>query len=65
MPSKRQQLADRRSRVGESATPVNVTTDHLTAVERPPVDDGSSEDVVAYWISGRLASSARKFWATL
>lgn len=50
MPSKRQQLAERRSRVGESATPVNVTTNHLTAVERPLADDGSSEDVVAYWI---------------
>jgi len=50
VPSKRQLLAERRSRVGESATPVNVSTGHLTAVERTLVEDGSSEDVVAYWI---------------
>lgn len=50
MPSKRQQLAAQRSQVGGSATPVNVTTDHLTAVMRPLAEDGSSEDVVAYWI---------------
>ena len=50
MPSKRQQLAERRSQVGGSGTPVNVTTDHLTAVMRPPAEDGSSEDVVVYWI---------------
>ena len=50
MPNKRQLLAERRSQVGGSATPVNVTTTHLTAVMRPPADDGSSEDVVAYWI---------------
>ncbi|GGJ78761.1 ParB/RepB/Spo0J family partition protein [Deinococcus aquiradiocola] len=50
MPSKRQLLAERRSRVGESATPVNVSTGHLTAVERTLVEDGASEDVVAYWI---------------
>lgn len=50
MPSKRQQLAERRSQVGGSATPINVTTDHLTAVMRPSAEAGSSEDVVAYWI---------------
>jgi ParB-like chromosome segregation protein Spo0J len=49
VPSKRQQLADRRSRVGESATPVNIPTDHL---QRAPVPSGadSAEDVVAFWI---------------
>ena len=50
MPNKRQLLAEQRSQVGASTTPVNVTTDHLTAVMRPPAEDGSSEDVVAYWI---------------
>ncbi len=46
MPSKRQLLADRRSRVGESATPVNISTGHLTPVEGAE----ASEDVVAFWI---------------
>ena len=41
MPSKRQQLAEQRNQVGGSATPVNVTTDHLTAVMRPLAEDGS------------------------
>lgn len=50
MPSKRQQLADRRSRVGESATPVNVPTDHLLEVQPAQTDGTTAEDVVAFWI---------------
>jgi len=50
VPSKRQQLADRRSRVGESATPVNIATEHLLRVEAEPAAGGTTEDVVAFWI---------------
>ncbi|TSA81448.1 ParB/RepB/Spo0J family partition protein [Deinococcus detaillensis] len=49
VPSKRQALTGRRSQVGVSATPVNVSTGHLLPVQSTELAAGG-EDLVAFWI---------------
>ncbi|WP_168733496.1 ParB/RepB/Spo0J family partition protein [Deinococcus sp. Arct2-2] len=48
MSSKRGKLAERRSQVGQSSTPITVQTEHLERVPASALDEAA--DVVAFWI---------------